>query len=234
MDKLDRAKEVANLFLRLPLGKTKFSPVVVTHPFLESAIIYDNMSEPPFNAFEEQVRFEEYLISFYDNYIDRCEDIPQLVSLVRKPYMLGYIKWLKNYKIIDIREAGNLLAEHWTDIERLCGDANVDKRQVLRWIRRADKSILMEQEDLDAYNSFKDEVTVYRGYRYSRHKLGLSWTIDSDKAVWFANRYKIDKKSYVAKAKIKKEDIVAYISSGGESEVIVDFTKLYNIEVREI
>lgn len=55
---------------------------------------------------------------------------------------------------------------------------------------------------------------------------GFSWSLDKSIAKWFSTRYKRD--GYVYKAQIRKEDIVGYLEH--ETEIIVDYTKLFNIE----
>ena len=55
----------------------------------------------------------------------------------------------------------------------------------------------------------------------------MSWTLDYDKAEWFANRFGTD--GYILEATINKNDIVAFFDVRGESEVVVDYNKLKNI-----
>jgi hypothetical protein len=47
----------------------------------------------------------------------------------------------------------------------------------------------------------------------------LSWTLDRERAEWFANRF--DQKGIVIEKAIGKEEIVAYFSGRGDQEIIV-------------
>ena len=56
----------------------------------------------------------------------------------------------------------------------------------------------------------------------------LSWTLNLDTAIWFAKRWEYNGKVY--RAKCKKKDILAYLSCRNESEIVVDWHNLKNIE----
>ena len=91
----------------------------------------------------------------------------------------------------------------------------------------ADKSLLMNDEERRLYLALPDEMTVYRGIRGRGSLKALSWTTDIEQAEWFAKRW--DKKGKVYSAMIRKEDVLSMFMSRGESEVVVDYTKLKNI-----
>ena len=55
----------------------------------------------------------------------------------------------------------------------------------------------------------------------------LSWTLDRNKAAWFAHRFGEDGTVY--EAQIPKQHIWALLNSRGESEVIVDPRELQDI-----
>ncbi len=57
---------------------------------------------------------------------------------------------------------------------------------------------------------------------------GISWTLDREKAEWFATRFTED--GVVYSAKVKSNDILYYISDRGEKEVIVDPKRLMQVE----
>ena len=71
-------------------------------------------------------------------------------------------------------------------------------------------------------------VTIYRGVGSEEYRDGISWTLDREKAEWFATRFTED--GVVYSAKVKSNDILYYISDRGEKEVIVDPKKLIQIE----
>lgn len=218
MTQLDKAKELAYDFLYLPMEETRFSPVVVMHPFLESALLQD--SKGAFNALEEEDRYNDYLHHFYER-LKKCEDIESILNFVRKSYKLTFLKFLRANQIISMKECGNLLAEIWSLIEVITHDVNVSKEQVLRWIKSADKNILMDAEEQKIFNNMEGEIIVYRGCRDKRGAKGISWTLDEDIARWFANRW--GNKGCCFKAKIKKEYVIGYVNNRSEKEIILDY-----------
>ena len=232
---LARAKNLAVTFLYLPMEETKFSPIVVQHPFFESAFLMDKQGM--FNALEDEARYNAYLRKIAKDSIGGCEDVEQLLSLIRKSYRLPYLLYMRREKIISTKECGNLLAGQWCLIENLSNDATVPKGTVLRWIMAADKEKLMDAEELREYNAFPGVLTLYRGCRVAKAAKGMSWTLSEDKARWFADRMSLLSSgkrgggSLVYRAKIRKEDVVGYLSGRGEREVIVDYRKLFDVEL---
>jgi hypothetical protein len=88
--------------------------------------------------------------------------------------------------------------------------------------KKADQKILMgETNDYQVYTALPDEIIIYRGLQNKKaKKRGLSWTLDKNKAVWFAHRF--NQKNQVLRAKIRKEHIFMYTNCRGESEVVVN------------
>ena len=225
---LQRAKSLATTFLHIPMTSTAFSPVVVMHPFFESAFLHDKQGI--FNAQIEEARYDKYLIHFRDNAINKREDLSDLLALIRKSYRLTYLLYMMKEKIITKKECGNLLAEQWIIIENLSTDTNVRKGTVLSWIMVADKDKLMDKAELKKYNAFPEVLTVYRGCGTTKALKGMSWTLSEEKARWFADRFATGRGGVTYRAKIKKEDIVAYTNNRGEQEVIVDYRKIFDVE----
>ena len=229
-EQLKQAKSLAVSFLYIPMTETIYSPIVVQHPFFESAILYDdNLNNKMFNALEDTEKYNEYLCTFAKKVIEPCESISELVCLIRKSYRLSYLLYLREEKIITKKECGNLLAENWTLIENLSVDVNVGKSTVLSWIKAADKEKLMDEQELKKYQNFPDVLTIYRGCRVAEAVKGMSWTLSESKARWFAKRF--DRGGGVTfRACINKKDIVCYLADRGEQEVVVDYRKIFDVE----
>ena len=75
----------------------------------------------------------------------------------------------------------------------------------------------------------EDEVVIYRGGtdRSTDIEEALSWTTSLDVAKFFSTRF--DGEQFLFKAKVKKENILAYINSRKEYEVIVSFEDIYDV-----
>ena len=98
--------------------------------------------------------------------------------------------------------------------------------------KSANSSVLMNKEELEVFNNLDDELTIYRGvtsYNADNVK-ALSWTLDIDKAEWFANRFG-EEDGTVYDAEIEKSHVLAYFGRRNESEEIVD--SKYLIDIKE-
>ena len=90
---------------------------------------------------------------------------------------------------------------------------------------RPKRDKLMDNEELKLLKKLPDEITVYRGgskTELKTKKFGVSWTLDKNIAENFANVKSIrDKKEMVVIEKIiSKKDVVAYLISRKEEEII--------------
>ena len=75
----------------------------------------------------------------------------------------------------------------------------------------------MDEKELKIYNSLPERGTIYRGAKI-KTALGHSWTLDKDKAKWFASRY--NGPSVLQKGEFKKKDVIAYFDR--EKEIFID------------
>ena len=87
---------------------------------------------------------------------------------------------------------------------------------------------LMTKEEVAFLNNLPDTVTVYRGCPVKKSN-GLSWTLDREKALWFANRFNFKKKEWpfdqdccLIEGTVKKKHILAYLNGRNESEIVCD------------
>lgn len=223
-EKLSIAKDLAIIFLNLPVEKTDLYPIVVQHPFYENGVLMDENGM--FEILAEPERFEKIKEQMKECILNRT-NINSIVLLIRKSYRLTYIYYLHK-EGLSIKDCGNILAPHWTTIETLTYDVNVKLSDILRYIKAADKNVLMDKDDLKKWESLPDEVTIYRGCKSKTGYKACSWSLDEDKARWFAERW--NGTPYTFKAKVKKEDVIAYLSDRDEAEAIVNYNKLYDIE----
>jgi hypothetical protein len=119
-------------------------------------------------------------------------------------------------------EFAPLLSDIWIDAE-------YQYHMYQEWVEMfesvTDRRLLMDEDDLQLYDSLDEEVTVYRGVdkRFSTHP-SLAWTTDIEVAKWFANRFD-DIPGVVLQAKVLKKDIYATYVGRNESEVVVKCLK---------
>jgi len=78
-------------------------------------------------------------------------------------------------------------------------------------------------------DGLSDEVVIYRGST-RRNMNGLSWTLDEEKARWFAKRLLSDEdQAVVQRLVVPKSSILGYLTSRGESEILVNPDHAYNL-----
>ena len=70
---------------------------------------------------------------------------------------------------------------------------------------RADKQALMTEEDYKRWQALEKSITIYRGVTPHNEKnvCALSWTLDAEKAEWFAMRFGENGKVYQAEIDIQ-------------------------------
>lgn len=114
--------------------------------------------------------------------------------------------------------------EHlWTDSEYLNG--HIEKSILLDFFL-TNPDIAKQKKEL-VPNLDKDGfLTVYRGESSkskSYKREAISWTTSLDKAIWFSNRF--SDKGTVYRARVHIDNVLAYITTRSEEEIIFDSKK---------
>ena len=179
------------------IEETKFSPLVIKHPFTDSAMVclsqtdgeiaFANIMEDTkaFTLWKEQV----------EKQIDTAEDV------------FGVSK---------------MLADIWIRTEAPNLDPNFKQKELLDLFRKSKQEEMMTEDEIETLRSLPETVSVYRGVTsYNAGKVkALSWTLDQKVAQWFANRF--GENGTVYEAEISKEHILALFKGRNEWEVIVE------------
>lgn len=135
--------------------------------------------------------------------LDKAE-YAKYVWLHERPYRLQAFLVVDQYLARKARL--DVLREIWTDTENFWQYAE-------EW-----EGLLEEYEGKDAFKTLKPlpkEFTIYRG----GSKSGLSWTLDLERAKWFARRY--GKTHPLWKSVVKKRNVIAYFTDRGEEEIVI-------------
>jgi hypothetical protein len=222
---LEAVKRVAKTFVYLDIQINEQVGFLVNHPFIgEIAVVVKENGK----LVLKDVRKEEDLAIVRQNIvntIDAVTNFQQFIHIVRAPYLPAFFKFTHHF--LSLNDYSSFLGSMWTIVEFPNVDDNIPPQEFVRIFRMADKSLLMNDEERRLYLALPDEMTVYRGIRGRGSLKALSWTTDIEQAEWFAKRW--DKKGKVYSAMIRKEDVLSMFTSRGESEVVVDYTKLKNI-----
>ena len=228
---LDNCKRVAKIFLGMEIETTSdFFQDIISHPFFQSIYVSDEKNEKLLNILEDEKSYDT-VIKQMEEKIDKVEKYMDFTLLLTRPYRLIFLKCTMEY--LDKRDFSNYLIDTWINDEYANMNANVSKMELLQFFKIASKEYLMDEDEFDIYNGLEREITVYRGVTdYNRKNVkALSWTVEKEKAKWFSKRFK--ENGYVYMAKINKNDVLAYCDKRNEKEIILDYTKLYDVELLE-
>lgn len=224
---LEAVKNTARAFLYLDIKVEEKYGLFVQHPYfgmVADAVQVDgklemiDLREP-----EGLKKARERVLKT----IDAVEKYAQFFVFVRAPFLPAFFKFTHQY--LSLRDYSEALADVWTFVEFPNDDVNVSRNEFVQFFWKARKKWLMDKAEYKFYKELPEEITVYRGtIKGARHLLGLSWTLDYEKAKWFATRW--NKEGVIYKGIIRKEDVLAYFSRRDESEVVIDVAKLVDVE----
>ena len=125
-----------------------------------------------------------------------------------------------------------LVAAVWTDLENIW--QYVHQLHRLFYPKRFDhakRRQMMKTKERGVYDALPDIATVYRGCG-DKNRMGWSWTIDKQQAVWFARRFaEKENGGILLTARCPKPKILALFLGRRESEVVIDPS---TVRVRQI
>jgi hypothetical protein len=147
------------------------------------------------------------------------KNILSYIFLHERPYRLGaFIAYITRVNVSG-KQYWETLMHIWCDSENIWQN----KQQWMELLNedRPNKHFMMDVSERKFFKTFKNEITVYRGYRRGSDRCGLSWTMSIGKAEWFAQRYHREHdQAFVLTGKVSKEDIHAYTNGRNEQEII--------------
>jgi hypothetical protein len=184
-----------------------FNRKSIQHPL----VVGDTGMMPNSYYNKQLIRKQEKLKEF-----EKDKEFECYLFLIEKPFRVKFFSDLvKHNKIKKFsKKYWRILSSLWT------GSENIFQNKELWDDLLKDKTnshFFMSKKDLNFFNSLENEFIVYRGYTHWEN--GYSYTLDKEKAVWFANRFGQNGK--VKEMLVKKEDVFAYTNSREENEIII-------------
>lgn len=90
---------------------------------------------------------------------------------------------------------------------------------------RKEKEMLMNPGELELLNLLPEKLLIFRGMSKKEYESGnfnISWTLNKEKAEFFANRNDRSGKieQFIHELEVDKKDIIAYLIGRGEDEII--------------
>ena len=140
-------------------------------------------------------------------------DVARYVFLHERPYRLEV--FLRDpWTSLPEDERAEMLRSIWIDSENIWQNLRTWKRI----LRETSPVFFMTEEEGAEMIGLGDEIEIWRGHQ-ANNADGLSWTLDPDKAAWFAARYA--KKGQVSRKVVWKTDVFAFVDGRSEREIIL-------------
>jgi len=141
-----------------------------------------------------------------------------------------------------------LLREIWVDTEGPSVNQDIwlelfnrpypKRRKMMTGKERRALTQASESGELNIYRGFVTGVETEENYYEEDidREGGISWTLDYNKAEWFARRFLVEGNGVgmVAEAICKPKDVIGYFESRGEKEIVVDPSKIRILRSQEI
>lgn len=216
---LNAIKDKAKLLVYFDIKETKV-PFIAQHPYIDywhtSLKINDEYQIVDLHDQNMLMLWREKIKGLIDT-----SNINGIFCLISKSYRMSFLNLIKDK--LDNHDLGSILSNIWQSLENTNNVQHViSDKQLISLFKRADKTTLMNEEELEEYNSLPNEITLYRGVTSynNKNEKALSWTPIYDTAKWFANRF--DTHTGEIWTITIPRDRVLCIFNGREQEVIVN------------
>ena len=222
---LEAVKKVARSFVYVDVHISEKVGFLVNHPYIgEIATAVKEDGKLVLKDIRNEKDLNDVRKSILET-IDAVTSYQHFIHIMRAPYLPAFFKFTKH--LLSAFDYSSFLGSMWTIVEFPNVDDNITAPEFVRIFRKAEKSLLMDDDELRQYLALPEQITVYRGIRGRGSLKALSWTIDIEQAEWFARRW--GKNGKVYSAIVRREDVLAVFTSRGESELVVDYSKLQDI-----
>lgn len=224
--------EKAILFLHIKPKENdgQLGKFFIKHPILETSMTILPSTNKMFDIFNEPETYSKWVKETAE-FFRKQKSVFGLTAHIRKSYRLAFFKYINEY--LSEQDFAELLKIVWIQTEFNSDTTNVSQKEMVNWFRTANKKYLMDDKERNRLSSLPNGVSVCRGVRSADYKYGMSWTLNYNKAKWFAERFDA-KTPIIYKTIIQKEDILAYINERNEQEVILDPDVLKRYEIEEV
>ena len=132
-------------------------------------------------------------------------------------------------------EAGLTGDEYWKTLGSVWTDSENVHQALSTWKDLWSKDIpgrhlVMDEGERAWLASMPETFLVWRGTNYKRSVRGVSWTVDAEKAAWFARRLRMPgQKSFVASGLVAKANVYAAFRGRQEREIVAERVKVSDV-----
>jgi hypothetical protein len=147
-------------------------------------------------------------------------DWERYVFLHERPYRLGAM-----FKA-PIKHLRKNPSKFWKLVGRVWRDTEYPYQHPKKWRQLWGEPIegrwaCMSEEEICFLDTLLEKIEVWRGTSHTGDPNGLAWTLDREKAVWFAQRFCSETRPpLLAKGIVGKRDVLAYFEKRGEREIV--------------
>ena len=184
------------------------------------------------DAYVQKINFKKQEL---DKAIEQ-QNWDKVFMLIEKPFRLNWLE--ENIDLIkDDKQYYNFLKDAYMMTEfPMNGFSNYRDLLDLFYARENSK-LMLDKDELELLNSLPNEVKIWRGVKVDdvldEDNIGLSFTLNKDKAIWFAERFAQAgvSQAILIEAVVKRDDILSIFLNRDEEEVIVNPE---DIKIKEI
>ena len=184
------------------------------------------------DAYVQKINFKKQEL---DKAIEQ-QNWDKVFMLIEKPFRLNWLE--ENIDLIkDDKQYYNFLKDAYMMTEfPMNGFSNYRDLLDLFYARENSK-LMLDKDELELLNSLPNEVKIWRGVKVDDvlddDNIGLSFTLNKDKAIWFAERFAQAgvSQAILIEAVVKRDDILSIFLNRDEEEVIVNPE---DIKIKEI
>jgi hypothetical protein len=191
---------------------------------LKKAILPKGLDAETFgDAYVQKINFKQGQL---DEAISQ-QNWDKVFMLIEKPFRLSWLE--ENIDLIkDDKQYYDFLKDAYMMTEfPMNGFSNY--RDLLHLLYAKDNpKLMMDKEELKLLNSLPNEVKIWRGVKVDdvldEDNIGLSFTLNKDKAIWFAERFSQAgvSQAILIEAVVNRFDILSIFLNRDEEEVIVN------------
>jgi len=143
----------------------------------------------------------------------------RVIYIHERPYRWEALECVSTF--LEKERLAQMFADVWIDSENIWQHQEVIGDLINQVKDTELKDCLMSEDDYLRYQLLPKTVEVYRGC-LDHNQQGLSWTLDKEKAIWFAQRFQREGITpMVLSGRVNKSDILFYTDGRSESEVVV-------------
>ena len=224
---INKIRDLAIAFAYLPIEPSEKIPILMSHPFLDTAVtlVPTKNGQEMINVLEEDG--EKQFRAFLVDRLKKTDKLTGFLLLLSKSYRFTFLDHIQDYLSND--DLGMCLRYIWEDSEYTNSGSVFTKKQLVSLFNRSSKSTLMDEEELPVFQEFPERITIYRGTTSvnSGDLKVFSWTLSRKKAEWYSKRFDDDVQN-IFQAELPKDGVFAYFST--DEEIIANPYKLENIQ----